>query len=194
MPRSFWAAPLRQLVFDNRREVLVCITQGKFPLPGKCCCCGSSHTKLHFLKIKPTGNDAAVEKPIELVAGHVTSGINYLVRRKLEIPCCSSCRLLRWIGYALAFTLSSLGLIPFIRICMMDQAIKLHTTLSAELGAVIAMFLLPALGVGIAAWCSWHSLPVLIYGMTDGRLYFEFWSPPYQKLLINACPPNKAAA
>ena len=184
--RSFWAAPIRQFLFDNRKEVLVCVTQGEFPLPERCCRCGSSHTKPHFLKVKPTGTDATAEKAIELLGGQVVSGIMYLATKKVGVPGCASCRRLRWIGYATAFILGIIGLIPFIRICMMDQATKLHTPFSTEVVAVIVMFLLPALGIGIAAWCSWHNLPVVIYGMKNGQLYFEFWSKQYQKLFCTS--------
>lgn len=188
--RYFWAQPLESFLPRKRADVCACITRDQIPIPDYCCRCGSSHPCSYPLKVKRIADSDLANKLAGLFIGHVGAGIEYLTRKKVGVPCCSSCLLLRRIGYTIASFFCLLGAAPIIALTTLDQTAKLQTTLTAESVAVLFLFFMPAIGVGIACWCSWRSLPVVIYAF-GGQLYFEFWSPAYQQLILNLVPVEK---
>ncbi len=189
--RYFWARPLETFLPGKHADVLACVTKDQIPIPDYCCRCGSSRPGSYPLKVKLTDATSAGS-----IAGHVLGsigpGVEYLVRKKVAVPCCSSCLLIRRIGYVLGFFFFILGMTPFAMLAAADQATKFQTSSTTELFIVISFFLAIALGGGIGWWCSWRSLPVALY-QCNGYLYLEFWSPAYQQLLLDLVPTEKAA-
>lgn len=188
--RYFWARPLQPFLPGKHADVLVCITKDRIPIPDYCCRCGSSRPRLFPIKVRPTSDSAVANKIAGLLVGHIGAGIEYLARKKVDVPCCSSCLLMRRVGYVVALFFFLLGVAPSVMLAASDQAAKLQTTLPTELITVLSLFLVPAAGIGIASWCSWRSLPVIVYGVGD-QLYFEFWSTQYQQQLLDLVSKEK---
>lgn len=191
--RYFWAPPLDPFLPGKRADILACITKDQIPIPDNCCRCGSSRPRFYPLKVKPITDSALADRIAGLSIGHIGAGIEYLVRKKVAVPCCSSCLVLRRLSYAVALFFCVLGVTPFAMLAALDQATKLQTTLPTELVAVISLFFVPTIGIGIACWCSWRSLPVAVYTSGD-ELYLEFWSPAYQQLILGVVSVEKVTS
>lgn len=176
--RFFWIPPLEPFLPRKHADILACITKEQIPISDYCCRCGSSRPLTYPLKAKPMTDSALAN------IGQIGAGIEYLVRKNVDVPCCSSCLVLRRVGYVVAFFFCLLGITPSIMLAALDQAAKLQTTLPTEVIVVISLFFLPAIGIGIGYWCSWRSLPVVVYDCGD-HLYIEFWSPAYQQLILS---------
>jgi hypothetical protein len=170
-------------------RTLVCITDGHVPELKYCCRCGSSRPKPFPLKVKPVSDFNFASKLAGVPLGTIGVAVEYLARKKVNVPCCSACLLLRHLGYALGVFFSLLGLFPFITLATLDQATELRVNQPSELIAVLALFILPTIGIGISAWCSWRSLPVAVYSLGN-KLYFEFWSPGYQQQVLSLASPE----
>lgn len=186
--KYIWAKPLQTFLPSNHSEVLVCLTQDQSHIPDYCCRCGSARADLYPLKIKPISDQA--HDALRALPGPIGAGIGYLATKKVWLPCCSSCRLVRHLGYALAFFFFALGVTPSVLLACLDQATKLQLSQTTELLAVLSLFFVPAAGFGISCWCSWRSLPVIVYSFGD-TLYMEFWSPQYQQQMLDLASPEK---
>jgi hypothetical protein len=178
----FWAPPLRQPIIKRRGSVLACAAKAPLKLGDICCCCGKPKAQPRPLKVVAISNNDAILGIVEMFAGHaghLATGIQLLSQPKAKVPCCSKCHLLHFWGMAAGIALVLAGLGLLIAWAASDDPTKLRGSVWVDFGKVVGCFSLVAVGAGVSALFDWRALPVRVYRVPDGRLYYEFWSQRY---------------
>ena len=187
IPAWFWDRPLRQPVIGRRKSVLACVTLAPLDLPANCCRCGKPTGESRAVRVIECSKGEAGFALAEIFgghAGHIARVVRFLTRQKIVVPNCPACWTLRRWGMAAGFVLIAFAVAAFIGLATMDHDAKLRTPDWIICAIVAGALLLGFLGGGMAALFRWRAIAVLVYHNTrKNSLYYEFWSPDYQKYL-----------